>query len=278
MVRMRTMAARVLDLFTELGDAVGTVDAMVAMVWGRVADGEDGEALELAERALRVAREAGYVAGEARALHVTAVVHGEGAPQSALECLEQALVVAEELGNPRFVATIVQFLGAARALCGDIEAGRRLLEESIVMARDLDDRYVEAFSLLYLAKLFVATGDAQARPTLERLLSFSLAGNFRHHLADGLGVLGELNMAEGDLLGAVACLERSVEVWRTRGWVPYLARALRMLGNARDAAGDRDAALAAWAEARELFVRIGDADGRSSVDERLRGARGTARS
>ncbi|MCP9972074.1 NB-ARC domain-containing protein [Actinomadura madurae] len=278
MVRMRTMAARVLDLFTELGDAVGTVDAMVAMVWGRVADGEDGEALELAERALRVAREAGYVAGEARALHVTAVVHGEGAPQSALECLEQALVVAEELGNPRFVATIVQFLGAARALCGDIEAGRRLLEESIVMARDLDDRYVEAFSLLYLAKLFVATGDAQARPTLERLLSFSLAGNFRHHLADGLGVLGELNMAEGTFS------ERS-RAWSVRWRCGARADGFRIWrGPCACSAtpamppGDRDAALAAWAEARELFVRIGDADGRSSVDERLRGARGTARS
>ncbi|MGP4029205.1 AfsR/SARP family transcriptional regulator [Actinomadura sp. 3N407] len=278
MIRMRTMAARLLDLFTELDDAAGTVDAMVAMVWGRVADGEHREALELAERALLAAREAGYVGGEARALQVTAVVHGEGDPHSALECLEQALVVAKELGNPRFIATVVQFLGAARALCGDIDAGRKQLDASVMMARDLEDRYLEAFSLLYLAKLFVATGDEQARPTLERLLSFSLAGNFRHHLADGLGVLGELNMAEGDLPGAVACLERSVEVWRTRGWVPFLARALRTLGDARDAAGDCDAALDAWVEARELFDRIGDADGRSSVDERLRGARGTARS
>lgn len=270
MTRMRTMAARLLDLFTELDDPAGMADALVAMVWGRVADGATGEALTLAERALRVAREVGYAGGQARALHVMAVVHGEANPRDARDCLERALVVAKQVGNPRFVATIVQFLGAAQALCGDIEGGRALLDESVTMARDLDDRYLETFSLLYLSKLFVATGDDRARPTLELALAYSQAGNFRHHLADALGVLGELNMTEGDLPGAVACLERSVQVWRTRGWIPFLARALRTLGDAHAAAGDHDASRARWTEARELFRRIDDAAGRSSVEERLR--------
>ncbi|TYB42518.1 AfsR family transcriptional regulator [Actinomadura chibensis] len=270
MTRMRAMAARLLDLFTELDDPVGMADAMVAMVWGRVADGENSEAFELAERALRVARGAGYESGQARALHVMAVVHGEENPRPARECLERALVIAERVGNPRFVATIVQFLGAAKALCGDIEGGRALLDESVAMARSLDDRYLETFSLLYLSKLFVATGDERARPTLDLALAYSQAGNFRHHLADALGVLGELNLAEGDLPGAVASLERSVQVWRTRGWIPFLARALRTLGDAHSAGGDHDAARASWTEARELFQRIDDAAGRSSVEERLR--------
>lgn len=269
MMRMRTMASRLLDLFTELDDPVGMADAMVAMVWGRVADGQNDEALSLAERALHVAREAGYVGGQARALHVTAVVHGEGAPHEARECLEEALVIAKELANPRIVATIVQFLGAAHALCGDIATGKDLLDESIAMARDLGDRYLETFSLLYLAKLFVAIGDERAGPTLDLALTYSQAGNFRHHLADALGVFGELKMAEGDLPGAVSCLERSVQVWRTRGWIPFLARALRTLGDAHAAAGDHDAARAGWTEARELFERIGDTAGLLSVEERL---------
>ncbi|MGH3244179.1 MAG: AfsR/SARP family transcriptional regulator, partial [Spirillospora sp.] len=186
-----------------------------------------------------------------------------------LECLVEARAVAEGLGNPRLTATITQFLGAARALCGDIDAGRELLDESVLMARNLGDRYLETFSLLYLAKLFAATGDGRARSTIEVALTYSREGNFRHHLADGLGVLGELNLAEGAVPEAVACLERSVQVWRTRGWIPFLARALRTLGDAHSTACDHEAARASWTEARELFDRIGDAAGHSSVEERL---------
>ncbi|GAA2624673.1 BTAD domain-containing putative transcriptional regulator [Actinomadura fulvescens] len=269
MIRMREMAARLFELFTELGDPAGTNDAMVAMVWAKVADGDAAEALVLAERALRVANQADYLGGQARTLHVMAVAHGEADPHGALACLERALVIVKELGNPRFVATIVQFLGAAQALCGDIAGGRRLLEESVVMARELEDRYLETFSLLYLAKLFVLTGDERARATLDLALTYSQVGNFRHHLADVLGVLGELNLAEGDLPGAVACLERSVAVWRTRGWIPYLARTLRTLGDAYQASGDHEAARVAWAEARGLFDQTDDAAGRTSVDDRL---------
>ncbi|WP_433325343.1 AfsR/SARP family transcriptional regulator [Spirillospora sp. CA-294931] len=269
MGQMRTLAARLLALFTELEDPAGIADALVAMVWGKVADGAGTEALALSERALSTAREAGYLGGQARALHVMAIVHGEENPRSALECLEQALVVAEELGNPRFVATVVQFLGAAHALCGDVIGGRKLLDESIVMARELDDRYLETFSLLYLARLFVATGDDRARPTLELALGYSHEGNFRHHLADALGVLGELNLAEGDLPAAIDCLERSVRVWRTRGWIPFLARALRTLGDAHATAGNRGAARSGWTEARDLFGGIGDRAGQRSVEERL---------
>ncbi|WP_230420757.1 AfsR/SARP family transcriptional regulator [Actinomadura soli] len=269
MTRMHNLAVRLLDLFTELDDPAGIADALVAMVWAAVARGDGSEALALADRALRISREAGYDGGRARALHVMAIAHGEGDPHAAVECLEEARVVAEGLGNPRVTATIVQFLGAGRALSGDIAGGRQLLDESIMMARNLGDRYLETFSLLYLAKLFVATGDGRARSTLDLALTYSRTGNFRHHLADALGVLGELNLAEGDVPEAVACLERSVQVWRTRGWIPFLARALRTLGDAQAAACDHDAARASWTEARELFDRIDDDAGHSSVEERL---------
>ncbi|WP_207400311.1 ATP-binding protein, partial [Actinomadura fibrosa] len=269
MTRLRGMGAELLDLFTELDDPRGMADALVMMVWARTADGDKSAALALAERALDLAQAAGYLGGQARAHHVMAVVHGEADPHSALGCLERALVVAKEVDNPRFIATIVQFLGAARALSGDLAGGKRLLDDSLAMARELGDRYLETFSLLFLSKLFAATGDERARPTLRRTLAFSRAGNFGHHLADALCVLGELNLAEGDARAAIDCLEQSVEVWRTRGWIPYLARTLRSLGDARAAAGDRPGARAAWEEARDLFAQVSDEAGRSSAEERL---------
>ncbi|TDD73819.1 AfsR family transcriptional regulator, partial [Actinomadura darangshiensis] len=255
MLAMREQAQRVLQLFTELGDPRGMADALILMAWGQVAQGAREEALNTAGRALALSEPVDYLGGQARAQLLRAVAHGEEAPHQALPCLERALEIAELLGNPRFRATIVQFLGAAHALTGDLVTGQRMLNESITIARDLDDRYLETFSLIYLAKLFAAIGDDRARATAELALAYSHAGNFGHHRAEALAILGELNLTAGDTPAAITCLELSVEVWRSRGWLPFLARTLHRLGDAYAAAGDHSAAATVRAEADDLAER-----------------------
>lgn len=269
MTRMRASAAQLLDLFTALGDPLGTADALASLAWSMTADGNSAEALDLAERALRMAADVGYVEGEARAYHVMAIIHGEDDPHGALVVLEKAVRLAEILGNAHYTTTITQFLGAAKALSGDVTGGRELLESSLDMARRLNYRYLETFSLLYLAKLFAAVGDERARATAEQTLAYSEDGNFGHYLADALSVLGQLDLAEGDVPAAVSAFERSVAVWRTRGSIPYLARTLRALGDAYGAAGDHDKARGVWEEARDLFRGISHDEGSRSLDARL---------
>jgi tetratricopeptide (TPR) repeat protein len=269
MPRMRAGASQLLDLFTMLNDPVGMADALATLAWSMTADGNGPQALALAERALRTAAGAGYLGGQARAYHVMAIIHGEDDPQGAHTVLERATKIAEALGNAHYTTTITQFLGAAKSFCGDITGGQELLEKSLEMARRLNYRYLETFSLLYLSKLFAAVGDERARATAELTLAYSEEGNFGHYLADSLGVLGELDLAEGDLPAAIATLERSVRVWRTRGSIPYLARTLRSLGDAHGAAGDHRTARAVWGEARELFRGIAHEDGVRTLDARL---------
>ncbi|MCG5219188.1 AfsR/SARP family transcriptional regulator [Streptosporangium sp. KLBMP 9127] len=269
MTRMRAGASQLLDLFTMLNDPVGMADALATLAWSMTADGIGAQALALAEHALRTAADADYLGGQARAYHVMAIIHGEDDPQGALTVLKQATKVAEALGNPHYTTTITQFLGAAKSFCGDTTGGQELLERSLGMARRLNYRYLETFSLLYLSKLFVMVGDERARATAELTLAYSEDGNFGHYLADALSVLGQLSLAEGDLPAAIATLERSVRVWRTRGSIPYLARTLRALGDAHGAAGDHSTARAVWEEARELFRGISHEDGVRTLDARL---------
>ncbi|SFA89655.1 DNA-binding transcriptional activator of the SARP family [Amycolatopsis marina] len=269
MTRMRADASQLLDLFTMLDHPVGIADSLATLAWSMTADGNDAEGLALAERALRTAAEADYLGGQARAYHVMAIIHGEDDPHGALTVLEHAAKIAEALGNAHYTTTITQFLGAAKSFCGDTIGGQELLESSLEMARRLNYRYLETFSLLYLSKLFAAIGDERARATAELTLAHSEDGNFGHYLADALGVLGQLDLAEGDLPAAIATLERAVRVWRTRGSIPYLARTLHALGDAHGVAGDQRAATTAWEEARELFRKISHEDGMRTLDARL---------
>jgi hypothetical protein len=75
-----------------------------------------------------------------------------------------------------------------------------------------------------------------------------------HHVADALGVLGEIALAEGRHGDAVEHLAESVRLWRTRGWPSFLALALATLG---DAYQDVEAASRCWTEARDLFAGLG---------------------
>ena len=252
MKTMRETAERVLRLFTELDEPRGIVDALISIGWGRVAEGATEEARALADEAIGRAENADYLGGQARAHQMKAVAYGEENAEQAIPCLEKALELARLLSNRRMEATVIQFLGAAHALTGDVVTGERLLNNSISVARELNDRYLETFSLIYLAKLFAVLGDERARPTIELALTYSHAGNFGHHLAESLALLGELNLAAGDTPSAVACLERSVRVWRTRGWMWFLAKTLRNLADAYEAATEHDRAREARAEADRL--------------------------
>ncbi|MDX3662495.1 BTAD domain-containing putative transcriptional regulator [Streptomyces sp. ID05-26A] len=269
MTRMRASASQLLELFTALNDPRGTADALATLAWSMTADGNSTRTLGLAERALRMATDADYLEGQARAYHVMAIIHGEDDPHGALAVLEKATTVAEKLGNPHYTTTVTQFLGAAKSLSGDVTGGRELLESSLEMARRLNYRYLETFSLLYLSKLFAMVGDERARATAELTLAYSEDGNFGHYLADALSILGQLDLAEGDVPAAVSAFERSVRVWRTRGSIPYLARTLRALGDAYGAAGEDQKARAAWEEARELFLGISHEEGWRTLDARL---------
>ncbi|MEU8925519.1 BTAD domain-containing putative transcriptional regulator [Kitasatospora sp. NPDC048545] len=252
MVSLGDRARHLQRLFEQVGEPRGTADALVLAAWSLVAQGREQEALDEARRALDLATVHDHPGGQARAHQIIAIAYGETDLDRTIDHLTETLRLARLIGNTRFEATAIQFLGAAHGRAGQVERGDELLTRSLAMARSLDDRYVEAFSLLYLATLYAAIGDGRARDTAEAALAIARRFDLGHHLAQALGILGELDLAAGDHASAVAYLEESVLVWRARGWRSFLARALRALGRAYDAAGLPESAGRVVAEAREL--------------------------
>ncbi|WP_017624704.1 AfsR/SARP family transcriptional regulator [Nocardiopsis chromatogenes] len=265
---MRSEAQSVLEMFRDLGETRGVADALVMRTWGQVSRGEASAAHVSAEEALRIAEEADYLGGRARAYHVMAIAaYEDGRMEDAVACLEKALELARLLGNSRFEATAMQFLGAAQALSGRVETGRYHLVRSLDMARAMGDRYAEVFSLMYLTRLYIALGDPEALPTVDKAIALSRRHGINHHLADSLGLAGEIHLAAGRTGEAIAALEESVRLWRTRGWSSFLAGVLETLAGAYEADGHHAAADRARREAEELQIPAQGAQGAQGAQE-----------
>ncbi len=269
MVNLYEGAGELLRLFEAAGERRGMSDALVMRGWGLAAMGEPERAMESARRALELARETDHLGGEARAHHLMGLAYGERHADAAAAELKRSLELARLLDNPRVEATAMQFLGVAQCLTGRVGEGHDLLVRSLDLCHALQDRYAEAFSLLYLGKLYAAMDDPRVRPAIGTVISISRRYRMNHHLADALKVLGELELAAGRPAEAVDALEESVRLWRARGWQAFLAEALTALGHAYRGTGADDAAAKVWREALGMFERLADADAAENVKSLL---------
>lgn len=265
MDRMRVEARALWDLFAELGHDAGASDAAVMHSWASTAEGRHAEAIASAEAALALAERSGHVGGSARAeLALALAFFDSRRVRTAIEHVERALSHARELGNARVVATALQFGGIGYREAGEFETSRHMLDESLVIARAHRDSYTEVLSLLASARLHLEVDPVRARADAERSLELSRRYRMTHHTAEGLELVGLLTLGEGRPQDAVAYLEESVALWRTRGWHSYQAAALESLGRAYEQV-DPVAARRAFAEAREVYLRIGDTAGAARV-------------
>ncbi len=85
--------------------------------------------------------------------------------------------------------------------------------------------------------------------------------------AERLG--GRVAASEGDHVNARRCLDRSIEVFERIGAPWERALSLIDLGESHAATGDRDAARAAWSDARQTFERLGAVPDLAAVDALL---------
>jgi DNA-binding SARP family transcriptional activator len=265
MARFETEAHELVEMFEALGERGGMSDAEVNCAWAASAKGASAEAVEHGLRALRLAEETGHIGGEARAHVAIAIARSEQLDlMAAFAHLTRALERIRALGNPRYEAAVLQFMGIGYVRAGDLDSAERVLDESLAISRRLSDSYTEVLTQLELARLYLRRGDPRARTAAETSLALGREYNMSHHVADSLGVLGEIELAAGRPDKAAKHLEESVALWRTRGWLSFLANALAELGKAYVEI-DPQLAKAAFDEARDLYVRLDNAEAAASL-------------
>ncbi|MEU8327413.1 BTAD domain-containing putative transcriptional regulator [Micromonospora sp. NPDC048839] len=259
MVVLGAEGARLLEMFTALGERRGMADAAVVCSWGLTAQGAVEKAVTMGEQSLRLAEETGHIGGQARAHVALALAHSEQTRLGrVLTHLHTALGLTRVLGNSRYESTVQQFLGIAYREAGDLDSSRQALAESLVLSGRYRDHYAEVLPMLALARVHLLCGDLRAaRDTASTSLAMAREYTMTHHIADALQVLGEVALAQGRPAEAIGHLEESVRLWRTRGWPSFLAGALTVIGTALRES-DRSAARRAWAEALDLYTGLSD--------------------
>jgi tetratricopeptide (TPR) repeat protein len=269
MARLHAEAFRLWEMFNETGHVQGRSDAAVMCSWSLTADGAYPDAIAMATEALELAHGCGHLGGEIRADLALALGYFENRQvDQAIEHADSALAKSRQLGNPRCVATALQFCGIGYLGLGQLTRSRLMLDESLTISRYYRDTYTAVLTLLNLARLQAQTGDPDARRTAEESLALSREHNMSHHLAEALEIMGSIELAAGQPDKAAAYLEESVALWRTRGWHSFLATALDRLGDAY-ATLDPAAARAARTEAHTLFVRLGNTEKAAAIQAHL---------
>ena len=169
-------------------------------------------------------------AARGKALHaanIFAVYHGEYETARAHE--EEALLIFQQLGDKRRIATAFNELGVIAMYRGEYTAARQLLEQSLAIKRELGDKWLIVNSVMNLGLVASDQGDyvlaftllqdshATFRALDEKSGTAIASGNLGH-VALRLGKLDEahawqaeslkLFAAVGDKDGLTECLER----------------------------------------------------------------------
>jgi transcriptional regulator with GAF, ATPase, and Fis domain len=180
--------------------------------------GEDAEAREALEEALRVARVAGEPRLEAVALGSAAIVHQRaGRAGEAKEAYEASIAAAEKARDAETVATMRLNLAMFAHGEGDFAQALAHLEAAVDMGKRAGSGVVVTQALLNLANLDLYLGRwARARASIEQLAAGrdTLAPAARAQL---LGLEAEHAARTGDVARGARLYQAAAEAWNAQG-------------------------------------------------------------
>jgi non-specific serine/threonine protein kinase len=181
--------------------------------------------------------------------------------------LEQSLTVWHELEDKRGTAFALSFLGRVLSQEGD-PLSRDLGERSVQLFREIDDRWGLALSLDFLGEEARESGRTDAANSLHEE-SLVLYRDLGHHwgVALELSHFAQVSLKTGDYAEAHRKLQEAVEIQRTVGDKSMLAWTLITLGDVLVQEGNSAAALTAYTESLSLFQEV---EHRTGIAEALR--------
>ncbi|QTR03928.1 tetratricopeptide repeat protein, partial [Saccharothrix algeriensis] len=209
----------------------------------------------------------GDLDGEGAAYNDLGLMHlRQSAFFEARKCFHLAHGIAQQLGEPRGLASSLHNLARVEVAEGRVDRGVQLYEQVLCIARGSSPMEPEAATwhrLGVLARERRNRVDAAAH--LHRALELRVAMNNTTGQADTLVELGELHREQGELHVAEQYVRRAVELHRGTGVREVVARACARLALIRRDRGDVVTATLHARQAVRLYDRIGDSLGKAGA-------------
>jgi predicted ATPase len=224
--------------------------------------------LPLAERSLAVASEIGDAVHEWRALQFLGEFGiASDAAEMAVPWLERALALARNVEFAAGEALSIHSLGVAAWIAGDLESADELVAQSIAAFRALEESTEAIPSPLNIAEVRLGRPDGRPglrhlfEDTLQPFVEISCAAAATYALANQAGIA----RVRGDLTRARALLEESERRFTAAGDDAGLATVLVRSAYTSLAEGDVTAAHAHLERALDLRAGLSDRRGRALV-------------
>jgi tetratricopeptide (TPR) repeat protein/transcriptional regulator with XRE-family HTH domain len=255
------MLARALAIFQDLedergqGKALHALSALERRVGRHQRPAALGSAVDHAQQARRLARAIGDVGTEADALIALGRAYQDLARyQEAAAALEAARGLVEQLGARRDLAIVMWQLALLAGDTGRPSEKVTLLNDSLAIARELDDWRGQAEILFELGKLRSDQGQLKEAEALlaaatDRWPAQVQGPGFRAQVLDELG---RLRTRQGRHDQAIRHLSEAASLWQQLGAHASRARTLTVLGDALATAGHLHQAQTARQQARAL--------------------------
>ena len=174
-----------------------------------------------------------------------------------LSYLEQAL--ARNPGPTPLRGWALAAAGLMAQLMADFERAETLIDESIRLCRQLDDRRGLAFALNNLAIVVMSLGDnSQALQLAEESLKLCHEPDFPLGVARAQMIIGQIALNEDRLETAWQSLETSLAFWRKKGDMKNAILCQIDLGRVKMAMGDYPQALVLFEESFKLSRKLKD--------------------
>jgi predicted ATPase/DNA-binding CsgD family transcriptional regulator len=173
----------------------------------------------------------------------------------------EGLAVLRQLGDKEGIVMTLTSLGSSATLMGEPEAARPYLDEAIALAEKIGDQRALAYALAVQARAATMfPGDRPAgREAARRSIEVARYCGARHVEGIALGILGVLSSLDGNPRDAIPPLTEALPLLREAGDVFFLSLTLIGLVQSLSLAGDYDAALAPCRELDSISGQLGAA-------------------
>jgi predicted ATPase len=210
------------DIFREIGDTRGLVQAEAILAGAVASLGDFGRAAALCEGAAALGRESGDRWGLAFVLlwHGDVILAGGGDPGEAAAMFGESLRIAMELADPWIRAEALNHLATAAAMQGDGDAALAFFDESLEFHRATGDRWAVARVLSGRAEIHLRRGEARrARELFAKSFRVWLEMGNRTGTQASLSGLARATAAEGDSIRAALLLGAAPEAVTPVGYL-----------------------------------------------------------